>query len=475
LLRELQLGEEVAGGCDGERGGLRDGEALARDSMGAKLNAEGFGAETRAAAGGAEGVLAEAAEEDAHVDAVLLALEQREEAFDAGEFAHARPNQLLLRGGELTPGAIEREPGGLGDTLEGVAPAQAAWRVPGLDGALGEGAVGIGHDASEADLAGAAEALAVRTSAEGIVEGEEAGLGGFETAAAALALEALIEAEGGARGRRGEFEDGFAGFAVGDLDAVHQAGAQFGGFGFEQEAVHQHKHGLVEIEVQERFRGRELDQFARLPEAIEAAGAELGQARLDAGLAAAEMGGEEQQAALAGSLGEERGDGGIHIVALDLEVAVGTVDAAGTGEEEAEVVVDFGGGGHAGAGIAAGGFLANGDGGRDALDGIHLGLFHALEELAGVGGEGLDVAALAFGVDGIEGEAALARAADAGDDGEGVERNVHAQVLEIVEARAVDAEELGGAHGALRCTSRTSSSTFPTGVSGRMPWPRLKI
>src|SRR6185437_11671624 len=120
------------------------------------------------------------------------------------------------------------------------------------------------------------------------------------------------------------------------------------------------------------------------------------QARRDAGLAAAEMGGEQQQAALAGSLGEERGDGGIHVVALDLEVAVGTVDAAGAGEEEAEVVVDFGGGGDAGAGIAAGGFLADGDGGRDALDGIHLGLFHALEELAGVGGEGLDVAALAF-------------------------------------------------------------------------------
>ena len=33
-------------------------------------------------------------------------------------------------------------------------------------------------------------------------------------------------------------------------------------------------------------------------------------------------------------------------------------------------------------------------------------LLHHLEELAGVGREALDVAALAFGVDGVEGEAA---------------------------------------------------------------------
>ena len=39
-------------------------------------------------------------------------------------------------------------------------------------------------------------------------------------------------------------------------------------------------------------------------------------------------------------------------------------------------------------------------------------LLHHLEELARVGGQALDVAALAFGVDGVEGEARLARAAD---------------------------------------------------------------
>ncbi len=55
---------------------------------------------------------------------------------------------------------------------------------------------------------------------------------------------------------------------------------------------------------------------------------------------------------------------------------------------------------------------------------IDVGLLDALEELAGVGREGFDVAALALGVDGVEGEGGLSRSGDAGDDGKGVVRNV---------------------------------------------------
>ena len=69
-------------------------------------------------------------------------------------------------------------------------------------------------------------------------------------------------------------------------------------------------------------------------------------------------------------------------------------------------------------GIARGVFLPDGDGGRDAVDLVDVGLFHALQELAGVGGERFDVAPLAFGVDGVEGERGFAGARDTGDDGE---------------------------------------------------------
>ena len=58
-------------------------------------------------------------------------------------------------------------------------------------------------------------------------------------------------------------------------------------------------------------------------------------------------------------------------------------------------------------------FLPNRDGWSDAVDLVNVGLFHAFEELAGIGGKRFDVAALPFGVDGVEGERALAGAGNA--------------------------------------------------------------
>ena len=80
--------------------------------------------------------------------------------------------------------------------------------------------------------------------------------------------------------------------------------------------------------------------------------------------------------------------------------------------------------------------------GREAVDGVDVGAFHLVEELAGVGGEGFDVAALALGVDGVEGQGGLAGAAQAGDDGEGVARDFDADVLEVVNARPVNADAI---------------------------------
>jgi len=51
------------------------------------------------------------------------------------------------------------------------------------------------------------------------------------------------------------------------------------------------------------------------------------------------------------------------------------------------------------------------DGGTQAVNGIHIGALHLIEELARVGGERFDVAALAFGVNRVEGKRRLARAA----------------------------------------------------------------
>ena len=84
------------------------------------------------------------------------------------------------------------------------------------------------------------------------------------------------------------------------------------------------------------------------------------------------------------------------------------IHLAEAGEEDAQEVVDFSDGADRGAGVLARGLLVDGDGGREALDVVHVRLFHLAEELAGVGGEGFDVAALALGVERVKGEGGLA-------------------------------------------------------------------
>ncbi len=108
------------------------------------------------------------------------------------------------------------------------------------------------------------------------------------------------------------------------------------------------------------------------------------------------------------------------------------------GVEEAEVVVDLGGSGYGGAGVAGLVLLLDRNGGSQSVHVVDVGLFDALEELAGVGGEGFDVAALAFGVDGVEGERGFAGAADPADDREGVVRDVDVDALQVVGAGASD-------------------------------------
>ncbi len=63
-----------------------------------------------------------------------------------------------------------------------------------------------------------------------------------------------------------------------------------------------------------------------------------------------------------------------------------------------QVVVDLGHRADGGARVVAGGLLLDGDRRRQAFDQIDVGLVHQLQELARVGAQAFDVAALAFGV-----------------------------------------------------------------------------
>src|SRR6185437_9326478 len=125
------------------------------------------------------------------------------------------------------------------------------------------------------------------------------------------------------------------------------------------------------------------------------------------------------------------------------------------GPKQAEVVVNLGDGADGRTRAAAGGFLLDGDGRAEALDGVHVRALELVEELAGVGGKRLNVAALALGIKRVERQAALARSAQAGDHGEGAARNRSGDVLQVVLARARDGDAIGG-HG----TSRRGSEAF---------------
>ncbi|OPZ82265.1 MAG: hypothetical protein BWY77_00253 [bacterium ADurb.Bin431] len=120
-------------------------------------------------------------------------------------------------------------------------------------------------------------------------------------------------------------------------------------------------------------------------------------------------------------------------------VAVGHPDA---GEEQAQVVVDLGHGAYRRTGVAAGRALLDRDRRREPLDVINIRFFHQPEKLPGVGGEGLDVAALSLGIKGVEGEGGFAAPREAGDHDQPVARDFEIDILEIVFAGAANDDML---------------------------------
>ncbi len=133
-------------------------------------------------------------------------------------------------------------------------------------------------------------------------------------------------------------------------------------------------------------------------------------------------------------------------LAGDLLAALGAVRNPDPRPEQAQVVVDLGHGADRRARVARGRLLVDRDRRREPLDRVDVGLLHQPEELARVGGERLDVAALALGVDRVEGKARLAGAREPGDDDQRVPRQLEVDVLEVVLAGARDDDAVRGSH-----------------------------
>ena len=159
----------------------------------------------------------------------------------------------------------------------------------------------------------------------------------------------------------------------------------------------------------------------------------------------------------------------IHRVLAHARAAVRAEGLAHARVQQAQKIVALGGGGHRRARIARGVLLPDGDGRRDAVDLVHVRLFHALQKLPRVGGERFHVAPLALGVDGVEGQRRFAGARHAGDHGQLVVGNRKRNVLQVVDPRAANPDvvlhwsSMWGTSmpGFLQYTSQAAVLSFP--------------
>ena len=127
----------------------------------------------------------------------------------------------------------------------------------------------------------------------------------------------------------------------------------------------------------------------------------------------------------------------------DRLVALRAVHLPGAGKQHPQVVVNLGDGTDRGTGILRSGLLLDGNRRGEPFDTLDIRLVHLLQELAGIGGEALHVAALPLGVNGVEGEGRFPRTGHAGDDHQPVARDLDVDAFEVVLAGTLDDDLVG--------------------------------
>ena len=328
-----------------------------------------------------------------------------------------------------------------GDAVQGLQVVGRGRVGPRLDRAVVQALLRVRHHQVRVHVEPAAEAVAGRAGAVRVVEREQARLD-------------LVDREAGHRaGELGREQQLLAGIRVVDHhEAVGMAKRGLDALGealleaplcrrMGQHQAVDHQLDVVLQLLVELGDLVELVQPAVDLDPLEALALELGQLLAVLALAAAH---DRRQQIEPGALGQGH-DAVDHLrdrLALDRQAGRGRVGDADAGEQQAQIVVDLGDRADRGARVARGGLLLDRDRRRQAADRIDVRLLHQLEELARIGGEALDVAPLAVGIDGIEGERALARARQAGDHHQAVARQVDVDRAKIVLARAANADEV---------------------------------
>ena len=143
--------------------------------------------------------------------------------------------------------------------------------------------------------------------------------------------------------------------------------------------------------------------------------------------------GSEQEDSLALIIAENHVDDLFLGIFHHLLATLIAVCSTGAGIEQTEIIVNLGGSAHGRAGILVGGFLFDADDRTQSRNLINIRAFHITQEVAGIGRESFDISALTFGKDGVESQRTLARTRESSNHGEGITRNLHIYVLEVVD------------------------------------------
>jgi len=299
--------------------------------------------------------------------------------------------------------------------------------LPGFDRAVGQRLVLVGDDQPVVDAHDPAEAAALLAGAHGRIEGEGIRYRGAVVAVAVGAVQALgIAPMIGRLAVVIQWQDADVA-AAGTQRRFHRLGDAVAAVGLQPHAVLGHA---------QRVFVDGLDPTVALA-------VELGENLVGLDVAAQRQF-ESDHCARTAAAFDQPGDDLVGTLAAHLAAAALAEQTGGTREQQFQVVVELGHRADRRARTLHRVGLVDRDRRRDAVDGVHRRLVHPVQELARIRREGLDVAALALGVDGVERQRRLARAAGARDHGQRAQRQVDVEVLQVVLARAAQPDELVG-------------------------------
>ena len=130
---------------------------------------------------------------------------------------------------------------------------------------------------------------------------------------------------------------------------------------------------------------------------------------------------------------------------LDRLATLGTKRLSQSGHQQPQIVIDLGNRRHGAARVLVPWPLIDADRRLQTIDQIHVRPLHLSQHLAGGHRQALDKLPLSFGIDRIEGQTALSRAARAGQHDQLVARDVDVDVAQIMHARTPNADHAPGA------------------------------